>query len=224
MSNTQSRPVSALLGIGIFIWPLIFAWFTLREGYSTTARVVSFVWAGISFLFGILVFVAMVAAGSAANQEMDKLIEENEAMQRDLMDSQQGSIPPSVPVQPQSGNTSDTMPQTGFGTSPAQVSGAMNVTAAELATAYEGNEVAAQARYGNKTLIVTGIVEKVGLDIMDDPQISLDANDAFRSVTLSFDKSFSGKIGMINKGQTVTAKCNKISEVMSMPMLDDCSM
>lgn len=38
------RKVSILLGIGIFIMPYIFAWFTLREGYSKPARFISFGW------------------------------------------------------------------------------------------------------------------------------------------------------------------------------------
>lgn len=36
------RKVSILLGIGIFMMPYIFAWFTLREGYSKSARFISF--------------------------------------------------------------------------------------------------------------------------------------------------------------------------------------
>lgn len=38
------RSVSILLGIGIFIMPYVFAWFTLREGYSKPARFISFGW------------------------------------------------------------------------------------------------------------------------------------------------------------------------------------
>lgn len=38
------RKVSILLGIGIFLMPYIFAWFTLREGYSKLARFISFGW------------------------------------------------------------------------------------------------------------------------------------------------------------------------------------
>ncbi|QQV64935.1 Uncharacterised protein [Acinetobacter junii] len=43
-AQPQYRPVSVLFGVGIFFLPYIFAWLTLREGYSTTARVVSFLW------------------------------------------------------------------------------------------------------------------------------------------------------------------------------------
>lgn len=38
------RKVSILLGIGIFLMPYIFAWFTLRDGYSKLARFISFGW------------------------------------------------------------------------------------------------------------------------------------------------------------------------------------
>lgn len=38
------RKVSILLGIGIFLMPYIFAWVTLREGYSKPARFISFGW------------------------------------------------------------------------------------------------------------------------------------------------------------------------------------
>lgn len=38
------RPVGFLLGLGIFLFPVIFAWFTLRRGHTTKARVISFVW------------------------------------------------------------------------------------------------------------------------------------------------------------------------------------
>lgn len=40
------RKVSPLLGIGVFIMPIIFSWFTLRKGYSKAARIFSFLWLG----------------------------------------------------------------------------------------------------------------------------------------------------------------------------------
>ncbi|MGA6135863.1 DUF4236 domain-containing protein [Acinetobacter dispersus] len=47
------RKVSILLGIGIFIMPYVFAWFTLREGYSKPARIISFGWLLFLFFFGM---------------------------------------------------------------------------------------------------------------------------------------------------------------------------
>jgi hypothetical protein len=36
--------VGVALGIGIVLLPLVFAWFTLREGHSVIARVAAFGW------------------------------------------------------------------------------------------------------------------------------------------------------------------------------------
>lgn len=44
INNASYRQVSFLLGLGIFFMPYIFAWFTLRQGYSRQARIVSFFW------------------------------------------------------------------------------------------------------------------------------------------------------------------------------------
>lgn len=47
----QKRVVSFPLGLGIFFFPLIFAWFTLRQGHSTLAKVLSFGWLILGLLF-----------------------------------------------------------------------------------------------------------------------------------------------------------------------------
>lgn len=46
------KNVNLPLGLGILVLPIVFAWFTLREGYSKTARLVSFAW----LILTILVF------------------------------------------------------------------------------------------------------------------------------------------------------------------------
>ncbi len=50
MNNFKNKKVSIPLAIGIFLIPLIFAWFTLRKGYSTTARMISFGWLILGFI------------------------------------------------------------------------------------------------------------------------------------------------------------------------------
>ena len=54
ISAPTERRVSILLGVGIFLMPLIFAWFTLRKGYSTKAKLISFAW----LIFTLAIFVA----------------------------------------------------------------------------------------------------------------------------------------------------------------------
>jgi hypothetical protein len=48
--RVHPRKVGLLLGLGIFVLPYIFGWFTLRNGHTKTARTVSFVWLGILVL------------------------------------------------------------------------------------------------------------------------------------------------------------------------------
>lgn len=56
--SAPKRKVGILLGIGIFLLPIVFAWFTLRRGHSTLSRVVSFVW---------LALISMVWIGNMAS-------------------------------------------------------------------------------------------------------------------------------------------------------------
>ncbi|WP_407074381.1 DUF4236 domain-containing protein [Psychrobacter sp. CAL346-MNA-CIBAN-0220] len=50
--NPTQKQVSIMLGIGIFLLPIIFSWFTLRQGYSTVNRAISMVWM-IIFIFAM---------------------------------------------------------------------------------------------------------------------------------------------------------------------------
>lgn len=66
MSAAFQRPVSARLAIAIFLVPGISAWFTLREGYSVTARVVSFLWALPGALLGLAILSVMFSSEPSA--------------------------------------------------------------------------------------------------------------------------------------------------------------
>lgn len=45
-----SRSVGFWLGLGIFLVPLVFVWFLLRQGHSTTSRVIGFAWLALALL------------------------------------------------------------------------------------------------------------------------------------------------------------------------------
>lgn len=51
---TPTRRVSTRLKIGVIFLPLVFAWFLLRRGYSSLARVLAFGWFGVGFLLFLL--------------------------------------------------------------------------------------------------------------------------------------------------------------------------
>jgi len=48
--QSPEREVGVWLGIGIFLFPIIFSWFTLRKGHSTLSRVVALGYLGVIFL------------------------------------------------------------------------------------------------------------------------------------------------------------------------------
>lgn len=70
----EPRRVSTPLGIGIALAPFVFAWFLLREGYSSLARAVGFGW----LAFFVLGYVAGLAEagddGAVAETEVPVMI------------------------------------------------------------------------------------------------------------------------------------------------------
>ena len=57
----MNKNVGAGLGIGIFLVPLIFGWFVLRQGYSTVARVITVIWMIISVWFAMTLILGQCA-------------------------------------------------------------------------------------------------------------------------------------------------------------------
>ena len=78
MTFEQTQPVRRKvgigLGIGIFLLPIVFAWFTLRQGYSTAARVISLLWLGLSSLFWLIFWIGAIgAAVSGTYSELEEV-------------------------------------------------------------------------------------------------------------------------------------------------------
>ena len=50
----EFRAVSPLLTIGVLLLPFVFAWFVLRQGYGSTARIISLSWLGFAVLVSVM--------------------------------------------------------------------------------------------------------------------------------------------------------------------------
>jgi hypothetical protein len=99
---------------------------------------------------------------------------------------------------------------------------ATKVTAGELFTAYQGNEMAAQQAFGDRLLEVSGTVSGVDLDFSDNPVVKLRTSNQFMDVSVRLtDETQSAAAGYKN-GQKIIVLCKKISEIASMPQLDEC--
>lgn len=95
------------------------------------------------------------------------------------------------------------------------------LTAKELFAAYEANEIAADARFKGKRLVVSGVVEAIDSGVDDLPRVRLEAGD-FASVNvadLPVDDA-----ATLQKGEHVTVLCTSEGEMMGFPVLGDCAL
>lgn len=77
------------------------------------------------------------------------------------------------------------------------------LTASSLFNKYKANEVAADEVYLGKKIAVTGIIDDIGKDILDDPYISLEVG-YLESVNCYFSESDIKAIAQLSKGQKIT--------------------
>ena len=108
---------------------------------------------------------------------------------------------------------------------PATSDSAIAVSASDLLEDYEANEVAADQRYKDRQLIVTGKIDTIGKDILDSMYVTLESGKEFgiTSVQCMFDDSNAASLAQLRKGATVTVSgtCNgKLGNVL----LRDCSL
>ena len=81
------------------------------------------------------------------------------------------------------------------------------VTAVELYSAYEANELAADQKYEDRVIQVTGIIDDIGEDIMGDAYITLVGDESgWHSVQCYFPHNERRSLSSLRKGQSVRVK------------------
>lgn len=80
------------------------------------------------------------------------------------------------------------------------------LTARELYSEFEKNQIAAENRYKGKEIIISGKVEDISRNIAKQPLVTLDAG-ALRFISCRFAKEDSGQLIDLQKGQFVTLNC-----------------
>lgn len=96
------------------------------------------------------------------------------------------------------------------------------VTALELFSAYESNEVAADKQFKGKILEVTGTISSIDSGFGDGAIVQLNTGNDFQNVSAQGDDSFTDVAATLSKGQQVTMVCKGDGEVIGSPMLGDC--
>ena len=80
------------------------------------------------------------------------------------------------------------------------------VTAATLYNDYDSNEVAADLKYKDKVITVSGVVDDIAKDIMDDIYVTLKGDEYFGDVQCFFSDSHTNKAASLKKGDKLTVK------------------
>lgn len=83
---------------------------------------------------------------------------------------------------------------------------AYTLTANALYSAYDDNEVAADAKYKGKVVVVSGVIQDIGKDLADDPYVVIGGEGVLDGVQCTFADSKSEELASLSKGQKATVK------------------
>ena len=83
---------------------------------------------------------------------------------------------------------------------------AYTLTAEALYSAYDDNEVAADAKYKGKIVVVSGVIQDIGKDLADDPYVVIGGEGLLDGVQCTFADSKSEQLAGLSKGQNATIK------------------
>jgi len=177
---SAAKGLSTGLIIGIIFIPFIFAWFTLKKGVSTKARVISFLW-------------MLIALGAGAGSQSDNPVKQGVSSSQSSASSSQSS---KVEI--------------------------IEVTPSALFQSYQDNEIKADNTYKNRYVKMTGRIDDIGKDILDNMYVTLVASDFF-GIQVYFNDEDANAVSNLNKGATITVVC-KVEGLMANVLCKDAAL
>jgi hypothetical protein len=96
-------------------------------------------------------------------------------------------------------------------------------TAAELLAIYNYNAVAADNALKDRIIVVSGTVDKIDRDILNNPYITLDTGELLASVQCFFDESQVPRLVELQPGQKVRIRGRCAGKAIFNVILEDCS-
>lgn len=96
------------------------------------------------------------------------------------------------------------------------------LTANQLASEYKANEVAADAKYKGHIVVVSGTIQNIGKDIMDQAYVELGGQGFLDGVQCMFTKGEESSVARLSKGSQVTVK-GEVSGKIGNVLLNKCS-
>jgi len=95
------------------------------------------------------------------------------------------------------------------------------LSANQLYSEYDSNEVAADFKYEGRVVIVTGTIQEIGKDIMDDAYIVIGGGGFLDGVQCAFTKGEQSSVAHLSKGQQVSVK-GEVSGKMGNVLVNKC--
>ncbi|HCI5760360.1 TPA: hypothetical protein NPN94_000309 [Klebsiella quasipneumoniae subsp. quasipneumoniae] len=116
-------------------------------------------------------------------------------------------------------------PQAGIAKSKATTSdeSVYRTTAKALAELYKANEVAADDKIGGRKVEVTGTVQDITKNFVNDVVLKLESDNRFTPVSLSMSDSEKTKASKLIKGQKITVTCEKMQLFIAAPSGGNCT-
>ena len=98
-----------------------------------------------------------------------------------------------------------------------------DIDAKALSREYNSNEVAADAKYKGKNILVRGVVEAIAKDAFDNPYLSIKGSQMFHTVHAQFPDSALDDLAKMKKGQNVALICKVSGMIIGSVMAEGCS-
>ncbi len=98
----------------------------------------------------------------------------------------------------------------------------IKVTADELCNDYEKNEINADKKYKNQLLEISGVVDGIDSDIMDEPVVRLKCGNEYSFTNVSCSFTSKDEAAELEKGKEITIIGKSTGEVIGSPTVKDC--
>ena len=100
----------------------------------------------------------------------------------------------------------------------------ITISAQELYTKYEANEIQADDLYKNKLLEVSGSVDSIGKDILDNPYVTLKTDAMLGNIQCMLADSEKAKASGLSKGQSISITGRNTGKTILSVLLRDCKL
>ncbi|AZM86873.1 hypothetical protein CAZ19_31315 [Pseudomonas aeruginosa] len=165
--------------MGIFLFPIVFVWFLLRQGHSTTSRVIGFAWLALT-LVGMATSERSPSRSVSSNQSQPAKV-----------------VAPAEPLR--------------------------EISAQQLAQAYDRNTVAADQQFKGRRFKVTGVVDSINTDLFGNPYVTLRGGvNQFMEPQFELDDAHANYAAGLQSGMRISLICTGRGDVAKTPMSKGC--